>query len=364
MIRIVCEKCKMNTELLKELSEARGVPGQEERIRRIVRRELAHLTDEMRKDPMGNLYATFPGKSDAKIMIAAHMDEIGFIIRHIDDKGFLRLQPLGGFDPRQLFAQRVLVSQIEGDPLPGVLNYATKPAHLLSDSELKKPDLNEFFVDTGLSVDEVNSSFEIGGMVTLDKTFSTCGQGFAGKSMDNRVGVFVMLEALKKLKTCNFTVVAVATTQEEIGLRGATTAAFQVQPEVGIALDTTIAADYPGGTPESQVTKLGDGVGIKIMDGSLISHPLLVKQMRSIAKRDDIPHQMEVLPRGGTDGGALQRSGSGCAGITLSIPTRYIHTVNELVYERDVQAAIDLLATYLNEAEPGMIEAAELDPIE
>jgi endoglucanase len=153
----------------------------------------------------------------------------------------------------------------------------------------------------------------------------------------------------------------VATTQEEIGLRGATTAAFQVQPEVGIALDTTIAADYPGGTPESQVTRLGDGVGIKIMDGSLISHPQLVHQMRTLAQRKEIPHQMEVLPRGGTDGGALQRSGSGCAGITLSIPTRYIHTVNELVYARDVQAAIDLLAAYLNEAEPGMIEAAELD---
>jgi endoglucanase len=354
----------LNVKLLKELSEARGVPGQEDQIRRIVRRELIQVTDELRRDPMGNLYATFPGRSDAKIMIAAHMDEIGFIIRHIDDKGFLRLQPLGGFDPRQLFAQRVLVSRKEGGPVPGVLNYATKPAHLLSDAELKKPDLNEFFVDTGLSADEVKASFEIGGMVTLDKTFTACGQGYAGKCMDNRVGVFVMLEALKRLKKTDFTVVAVATTQEEIGLRGATTAAFQVQPEIGIALDTTIAADYPGGTPESQVTRLGDGVGIKIMDGSLISHPLLVRQMRSIAERDSIPHQMEVLPRGGTDGGALQRSGSGCAGITLSIPTRYIHTVNELVYASDVQAAIDLLATYLNEAEPGMIEAAELEPVE
>lgn len=350
----------MNTSLLKELCEARGVPGQEEAIRRIVRRELNHLTDEMRMDPMGNLYATFPGSSDAKIMIAAHMDEIGFIIKYIDDKGFLRLQPLGGFDPRQLFAQRVLVSQIDGGILPGVLCYATKPPHLLTTPDKNAPELESFFVDTGLKLEEVKEKFEIGGMVTLDRGFTECGQGFTAKSLDNRVGVFVMIEALRKLKKCQFTVVAVATTQEEIGLRGATTAAYQVKPQVGIALDTTIAADYPGGSPDAQVTTLGGGVGIKIMDGSLISHPRLVKQMRSIAKKHDIPHQLEILPRGGTDGGALQRSGAGCAGITLSIPTRYIHTVNEMVYAGDVQAAIDLLAAYLNEAETGQIEAAEL----
>jgi len=350
----------MNIELLKELCEARGVPGQEQNIRHIVRRELNHLTDEMRMDPMGNLYATFPGGSDAKIMIAAHMDEIGFIIKYIDDKGFLRLQPLGGFDPRQLFAQRVLVNQIDESVSPGVLCYATKPTHLMTSPDKEGPQLDMFFVDTGMPVDEVKEKFEIGGMVTLDRDFSECGQGFAAKSLDNRVGVFVMIEALRKMSKCQFTVVAVATTQEEIGLRGATTAAFQVQPQIGIALDTTIAADYPGGSPEGKVTSLGDGVGIKIMDGSLISHPRLVKQMRSIAKANDIPHQMEILPRGGTDGGALQRSGSGCAGITLSIPTRYIHTVNELVYKSDVQAAIDLLATYLNEAVTGQIEAAEL----
>lgn len=351
----------MNAALLKELCEARGIPGQEQNIRRIVRREISQLTEDLRVDPMGNLFATIPGTTETTLMIAAHMDEIGFIIRYIDDKGFLRLQPLGGFDPRQLFAQRVLVSRIEGDPIPGVLCYGTKPPHLLAGETQGKPTLEEFFIDTGLTADEVKEQVEIGGMVTLDRGFSECGQGFAAKSMDNRVGVFVMLEALKKVDSSAFTIVAVATTQEEIGLRGATTAAYQVQPEVGIALDTTIAADYPGGTPDANVTELGEGVGIKIMDGSLISHPELVKQMRRLAEAKDIAHQMEILPRGGTDGGALQRSGPGCAGITLSIPTRYIHTVNELVYEKDVQAAIDLLAAYLNEAVPGSLAAAELE---
>jgi len=349
----------VNTALLKELCEARGVPGQERDIRRIVRREMIQLTDELRVDPMGNLYATFPGKSDAKIMIAAHMDEIGFLIKHIDDNGFLRLQPLGGFDPRQLFAQRVLVSRIDGGVVPGVLCYATPPTHLMTESEKgAAPKLEQFFVDTGMKPEEVREAFEVGGMVTLDRGFTSCGDCFAAKSLDNRVGVFVMIEALRKMTQNRFTVVAVATTQEEIGLRGATTAAYQIQPEIGIALDTTIAADTPGGAPEARVTKLGEGVGIKIMDGSLISHPYLVKTMRGLARRHEIPHQMEILPRGGTDGGALQRSGSGCAGITLSVPTRYIHTVNELVHATDVQATVDLLAAYLNEAETGQIESA------
>lgn len=350
----------MNTALLQELCEARGVPGQEAQVRRIVRREMNALTDELRVDPMGNLYATFPGASDAKIMIAAHMDEIGFMIKHIDDKGFLRLQPLGGFDPRQLFAQRVLVSQVDGTVSPGVLCYATKPPHLLSKPDKDAPELDQFFVDTGMKAETVKEKFEIGGMVTLDRGFTVCGEGFTAKSLDNRVGLFVMIEALRKLEKCSFTVVAVATTQEEIGLRGATTAAYQVKPVIGIALDTTIAADDPGGSPEGRVTALGEGVGVKIMDGSMISHPHLVKKMRETAKAEGIPHQLEVLPRGGTDGGALQRSGSGCAGITLSVPTRYIHTVNEMVHAGDVRAAIDLLAAYLNRAEPGQIEAAEL----
>ena len=342
----------MNIALLKELCEARGVPGQEADIRRIVRRELEALSpDSMRVDAMGNLYTTFAGESGEAIMIAAHMDEIGFIIKHIDDKGFLRLQPLGGFDPRQLFAQRVLVSQKDGEVVSGVLCYATKPPHLLSKPDEKQPEIEQFFVDTGLSAEAAKDAFEIGGMVTLDRTLAECGESLVCKSMDNRVGVFVMVEALRKLKGNRFTVVAVATTQEEIGLRGATTAAYQVKPAIGVALDTTIAADYPGGEPEGKVTALGSGVGIKLMDGSMLSHPLLVKHMRELAETNGIPHQLEVLPRGGTDGGALQRSANGCAGITLSIPTRYIHTVNEMVTRTDVQAAIDLLALYLAEAD-------------
>lgn len=338
----------MNTDLLKELCEARGVPGQEDAIRAIVRRELEPIVDEMEVDSMGNLFATKRGKSDKVVMLAAHMDEIGFIIKHIDEKGFLRLQQLGGFDPRQLFAQRVMVNSKDGQTVPGVLCYATKPPHLLAGKTDSETQIEQFFVDVGLPAETVRETFQVGDMVTMFREFSPCGDTYISKCLDNRVGVFVMIEAVRKLAAEEeVTVVAVATTQEEIGLRGATTAAYRIQPDIGIALDTTIAADYPGGTPDAEVTALGKGAGIKIMDGSLLCHPKLVADFRSLAEENNISHQMEILPRGGTDGGALQRAAEGCPTLTLSIPTRYIHTVNEMVHKNDVEAAIDLLATFI-----------------
>ncbi|MEO0249396.1 MAG: M20/M25/M40 family metallo-hydrolase, partial [candidate division WOR-3 bacterium] len=191
---------------------------------------------------------------------------------------------------------------------------------------------------------------EIGDMVTMDRTVEPCGAGYIGKSMDDRVGVFVLIEALRQLRSHECEVLAVATVQEEVGLRGATTAAFALEPDIGIALDITIANDHPGPADYESVTRLGQGVAIKIMDSSLICHPKLVEHFREIAKRENIPHQMEILPRGGTDAGALQRARGGAVSITLSIPTRYVHTVNEMVHAGDVEACATLLARYLEEA--------------
>ncbi|MFT5123051.1 MAG: putative aminopeptidase FrvX [Kiritimatiellia bacterium] len=341
----------LNESLLKELSEASGVPGHEASLRAIVRRELTGVVDSMEVDAMGNLIATKKGKGQKKLMIAAHMDEIGFIVKFIDPRGFITLQPLGGFDPRQLFAQRMHIHGYAGEVLPGVMTYHTKPAHMLSADEAKQaPSMDKFFVDVGLSAEAVAEKVRIGDMVTLDRNAERCGENFIGKCLDNRVGVFVMLEAMKALGDHEFDIYAVATTQEEIGLRGATTAAYAIDPDVGIALDTTLCCDGPGFPDAEAVTRLGDGVGIKIMDGSMLSHPRLVDFCREIATRDSITHQMEVLPRGGTDGGAIQRARGGNVCITLSVPTRYIHTVNEMVSVTDVQATINLLTTVLQEA--------------
>jgi endoglucanase len=226
-----------------------------------------------------------------------------------------------------------------------------KPPHLMQPGEAPKaPQVEDFFVDVGLGGEKAKEAVEIGDMVTLDRTAERAGDHIIGKSMDDRAGVFVMLEAVRALRQHEVEVVIVATVQEEVGLRGATTAAFGVEPDVGIALDVTLAMDIPGAEEHGRVTHVGKGVGIKVMDSSSISDPRLVKHFRDLAGRENIPFQMEVLPRGGTDAGAMQRARMGMPVITLSVPTRYVHTPNEMVSETDVEAAIQLLARYLEEA--------------
>ena len=347
----------MNFTLLKELSEARGIPGQEENIRRIVRRELTPIVDSLETDSMGNLIGRKQGSGSGarrKVMIAAHMDEIGFIVKHIDDNGFLRLQPLGGFDPKQLFAQRMRVDDIEGRARRGVLNYAAKPIHLQRGNQNNEPPtLGQFFLDLGMQARRVKKLIRVGAMVTLDRTAHQVGDCVMGKCMDNRIGVFVMIEAMKKIGEHAVDILPVATVQEEIGLRGALTSAYALAPDIGIALDVTLACDVPGTTGHDTITELRKGCAIKIMDSSMVSHPKLIGHFREIAEAQDITHQMEILPFGGTDGGALQRSRGGIPSMTLSVPCRYVHTVNEMCSKKDIQGAIDLLAAYLTVAHEG-----------
>lgn len=342
----------MNIELLKELTEAHGVSGREEAIREIVRREMAPLGD-LSCDSMGNVICVKKGKAGGKkVMIAAHMDEIGFMVKFIDDKGFLRLQTLGGWDPKQMNSQRVVVQTQEG-PLPGVLMYSGKPAHLLSGGEKSDQKHEEFFVDLGLSGEEAKKRVRLGDSVTMDRKFMRLGNLLTCKTMDDRVGVFVMIEAIKALGEHDADIYAVATVQEEIGLRGAAAAGWSVQPDIAIALDITLANDIPGLPEQDHITKLGQGAAIKIMDSSLICHPKVVDHFREVAEKNGIKYQLEILSRGGTDAGAIQRLHGGIPSFTLSIPTRYVHTVNETVHEDDVQACIDLLARYLEDAANG-----------
>lgn len=341
----------MNVELLKELTEAFGVPGQEGAIREIVRRELGSITT-ISEDSMGNLICHKPSASGTgpRVMIAAHMDEIGFVVRHISDKGFIRIHPLGGFDPRMLPAQRVAVSASSGEMLLGTLMPGTKPKHMLTAAEAAKPlDLNDFFVDLGLSPEDVKTKVKVGDMVALKREFQQTGNHYTCKCMDDRVAVFVMIEALKALGAHECEIYAVATTQEEIGLRGATAAGSGMAPDVCIAIDITLANDIPGVPEDMAVTHLGKGTAIKILDGSLICHPGIVAHFRRLAEEKEIPHQMELLPMGGTDAGGVQRQHGGVPSFTLSIPTRYVHTVNETVHPGDVQASIDIMKAYLED---------------
>jgi tetrahedral aminopeptidase len=343
----------VNLDLLRRLSETPGVSGREELVRAIVIEQLQPLVDELSVDALGNVIAIKRGSSDRKVMLAAHMDEIGFMARYVDERGFVRIQPLGGFDPRTLIAQRVIVHTRGGEHLRGVLTPATKPIHLLGDERPGTPKLEEFYVDLGLPGERVKALVSLGDSITMDRTFERVGENVIGKAMDDRSGVFTMIEALRQLGPHTATIIAVATVQEEVGLRGATTSAFAVEPDVAIAIDTTLAVDTPGMPETDAVTRLGEGVAIKVFDSSFIPNFKLVEHLRTVAERHEIRHQLEVLPHGGTDAGAMQRARGGAAAITVSIPSRYVHTVNEMISVADLDAAAKLLARYLEDAHSG-----------
>ena len=344
----------LNFDLLKRLCETPGVSSREEQIRKLVMNEMKPLVDTLEVDVLGSVIGFKKGASDGpRVMIAAHMDEIGFLVKHIDDKGFVRLQPVGGWDPRAMMAQRVFVHGFSGERLRGSMMPGAKPIHLLTTEELNKSlKTDDYFVDLGMPAEKIRSLIEVGDPVTMDRTAELVGDHVVSKTLDNRLSVFIMLEAMKVLKgkPIKSNVMAVATTQEEVGLRGASTSSYSLQPDIAIALDGTLANDFPGPPDYDQVTRLGHGVGIKIMDSSLLCHPKLVKHFREIADAKKIKYQLEILSRGGTDAGAMQRSRGGVASFTLSVPMRYVHTVNETAHLEDIQGAIDLLVAFLEEA--------------
>lgn len=343
----------MNLKLLKELSDAPGVPGREERIREILKRECKGLFDEISVDPMGSLIATKHARSSGKkkalsVLFACHIDEIGFYVRHVDDKGYVRIHAVGGFDTRNLLARRVKIQASSGEDLIGLLNPTGRPTHIAKDEERKKvPEINDFFVDLCLPADEVKKKVRIGDPVTLVQAFMEIGDCVTGKCLDNRVAAFVAIEALRKCKKPAYDVTLAATVQEEVGLRGAGPACYTCEPDIAIAIDTTLCVDTPGVPDDERISKQGAGVALTLMDSSLISNRALVDEFEAVAVKKKIPHQLSILTRGGTDAGAMQRQRGGYKAMTYSIPTRYIHTVTECIHKRDLQSAIDLLAAWL-----------------
>ena len=334
----------INVALLKEICETPGVPGHEQKVRELIKRELKGIADDVYTDNMGNLIAVKKGKSgDKRVMAAAHMDEIGFIVHHIDDNGFLRFHPLGGFDPKTLTAQRVIVHGKKD--VVGVMG--TKPIHLMTAEERGKPlQLTDYFIDLGLSKKEVVKLIEVGNTVTRERELIEMGECVNCKSIDNRVAVFILIETLRELKgkKIPYDFYGVFTVQEEVGIRGAQVAAHHVNAEFSFCIDTTIAYDTPGAKPEESVTKLGAGVGIKIMDSSAICDYRMVKYMKELADKNKIKWQPELLPAGGTDTAGMQRMAkNGTIAGAVSIPTRHIHSVIEMANKGDIQGNIDLL---------------------
>jgi len=338
----------INVELLAEICEVAGAPGFEQRIREIVLREVTPLVDSVSIDNMGNVTAIKKGKDSSKsVMIGAHMDEIAFIVTHIDDNGFVRFHTLGGFDPKTHTAQRVILHGTED--VVGVMG--SKPIHLMAPEERgKSVKSTDYFIDLGMNKEAVEKIVKVGDPITRERKMIEMGDCVNCKSIDNRVSVFILIEMFREIGEAAHDVYGVFTVQEEVGIRGAQVAALEIKPDFGFGLDTTIAFDVPGSQPHERVTSLGEGVGIKIMDSRTICDYRMVQFMKNTADKHKIKWQPEILPAGGTDTAAIQQMNpSGSIAGAVSIPTRHIHQVIEMAHKQDIRNSIDLLRSCIEE---------------
>ena len=338
-------------ELLKALSETPAAPGREERVRDLIRSRVEKFVDSVEADTLGNLVCIKRASNSStepapRVMLACHMDEIAFYVRSIDDKGFIRVKELGGFDTRNLFARQVLIQGRED--LVGVMNPTGPPVHIARDEDKKKiPRIIDFFIDTGLPRDEVAALVRPGDPVTLMQEFRTIGKLATGKCLDNRAACWVGVRLLEELEESKYDVYVAFTVQEEVGIRGARTCAYKIEPDFGIAVDVTLAVDTPGMPDGEGITNLGRGVAIKVMDSASISDRGLVDEFIATAEDANIPHQLEILPLGGTDAAGIQTAKGGVRVLTLSIPCRYVHTVTETLHQEDLRGCVDLLLRWL-----------------
>ncbi|NWF86673.1 M42 family metallopeptidase [Candidatus Bathyarchaeota archaeon] len=331
-------------ETLEKLSNACGVTGREEEVRSLMKKFLKPHVDEVKEDKLGNVIGIKEGKKNTpKVMLAAHMDEIGLLVKTISKEGFLQFTKIGGIDDRILLAQKVIVYTEKG-PLHGIIG--SKPPHIQKEEERKKVlTYDELFIDVGAENQEQAKRMgaKIGDPVGFDIKFARIGKDIViGKALDDRVGCAVMIEAMKQLKGKDCTVYAVGTVQEEVGLRGATTAAFGICPDVGIALDVTVAGDVPGVREVEAPIKLKKGPSIEIADAGLITHPKVLRLLVDAAEENKIPYQLETGLPGSTDAAriSLTREGVPCG--VISVPTRYIHSPISLLSLEDVDNAVKL----------------------
>ena len=324
------------SEFIYQIVNAYGPAGREGQVRQLIETEIKPLGLDTRTDVMGNLIVHKPpGAADGKarkIMFCAHMDEIGAIVTHIDKKGFLRFTNIGGLFPDKILHQRVM---FENGQL-GVIGVETKP------QTPKPPNLENYFIDIGArDGEETRSWIRIGDIATYYQQAQLIQNRFAAKALDDRIGCYCLIEVLKRLKNTLSDLYFVFSVQEEVGLRGARTGAFAIAPDYAIAVDVTATGD----TPEAPImeVRLGGGPAIKVKDAKFIAHPLVKDKLLEYARRLNLPVQLEVLERGTTDAAVIQLVGEGVLSGVVSIPTRYVHSANELCDLDDVEGAVRLL---------------------
>ncbi len=328
---------KLDFSILNTLTQLPGISGRESQVRTYLTQLLTPHADHIRTDTLGNLIVSKKGTSDKHLLLCAHMDEVGLMVHFVDERGFLRFVTVGGIDPRTLLAQRVRV-QTKNGPILGVIG--TKPAHITTEAERGKAvPLKDLFIDVGLPAETVKTLVRPGDYAVLDRSYEEFGQGLiSAKALDNRAGVFIQAEVLRHLHNPFYHIDAVFTVQEEVGVRGATTAAYGFTPDVSLCLDTTGAADIPGVARQDQLVQVGGGVGITALDARTITPEPLFKALLQRCEEQSIPHQVRIAQRGGNDAGAVHLSKTGVACCALSLPTRNIHSNVEICAKQDIEA--------------------------
>ncbi len=338
----------MDFSLLRQLVEAPGISGREEQVRDLVAEHFGSFTSGITTDAMGNLIAHIPGKGP-RVALIAHMDEIGFMVSKVETEGFIRVMPVGGIDPRVFGAQRVVVHGRRD--LAGVVG--STPPHLLkkADGQDRKDALSieDSYIDLGLPAEQVRELVRVGDPVTFGTAAWENEHCFFSKALDDRVGLFVMLGALRKAARFDCDLFLIASTQEEYGLRGAGPATFAVKPHIALALEGTVASDTPGLKLPSNImpTAQGKGPEIRLSDKGMISDRGLADFLASVAEAAGIPYQVIVKNTGSTDAAKSQTAGEGVKVCTVSVPTRYIHAPVAMIQKADGVRTIDLVAAFL-----------------
>lgn len=338
-------------DLMKELSLTPGISGFEEKIADIIKRELKDCTDSIDVDGMGNVIATRKGKKGAPtVMLASHMDEIGLMVKYIDDNGYLKFSKIGGINDQMLMNQSVTIHTDNGDVI-GVLG--SKPPHVTKPEERNKViEADAMFIDIGAKdKEDAEKMVKIGDPITFNALFEDFPNDLImGKALDNRVGCYVMMEVMKRIDT-DATVYGVGTVQEEVGLKGAKTSAYKLNPDMAIALDTTLSGDHPGIQKEEAPAVIGEGPAIIIVDASgrgIITNKKVKEMLTKAGDDNDISYQLEVSDGGTTDGTAIHLTREGIPTGVLSVPTRYIHTPVSVCSRKDIESTIQLITEALN----------------
>lgn len=336
-------------QMFKDLTDANGIPGNERAPREVMKQYIAPYADSVETDNLGNLIAKKVGDENGpKIMVAGHLDEVGFMVTQIDDKGFIKFQTVGGWWSQVMLAQRVTITTRKGEEIIGVIG--SKPPHILpAEVRNKVVDIKDMFIDIGAaSTDEVMGwGVRPGDMVTPYFEFNVMKNDkyLLAKAWDNRIGCAIAIDVMKALKDEKHPNIlySVGNVQEEVGLRGAKTSTFKIQPDIGFAVDVGIAGDTPGVTPKESNSKMGAGPQIVVYDASMVSHRGLREFVLDVAEENNIPYQFEALSGGGTDAGSIHVTANGIPALSIGIATRYIHSHAGILHRDDYENAVRLI---------------------